>query len=176
MAEAETLEVEIQKYREESSELRRRLADTSTLETSLKKAEAKADTLEEKVSKYPAVAWHTIYIWEPAQMETLIQERVAQKENELNATYDEKLLNYEERCAIISSIQVAKLTCITSISERDLQRQLKLTKDQLREFRASNETNQAKLLDQSERQGEESPHHVSSLPHLTYRNSPGSQR
>lgn len=30
-------------------------------------------------------------------MEVLIQERVTQKENELNATYDEKLLNYEER-------------------------------------------------------------------------------
>ena len=33
------------------------------------------------------------------QMDDLIQERVAQKENELNATYDEKLRNYEERYA-----------------------------------------------------------------------------
>lgn len=39
-------------------------------------------------------------------------------------------------------------------SERDLQRQIKLTKDQLRDLRASNETNQVKLLNQSERQGE----------------------
>ena len=88
-------------------------------------------------------------------METLIQERVTQKENELNATYDEKLLNYEERCGEI--FLMPKCTadfCITS--ERDLQRQLKLTKDQLRELRASNETNQAKLFDQSERQGENS--------------------
>lgn len=30
-------------------------------------------------------------------MEDLIQEKVAQKENELNATYDEKMMNYEER-------------------------------------------------------------------------------
>lgn len=37
-------------------------------------------------------------------MDTLIQERVAQKENELNATYDEKLLNYEERYVTLSSI------------------------------------------------------------------------
>lgn len=31
------------------------------------------------------------------QMEDLIQEKVTQKENELNATYDEKMRNYEER-------------------------------------------------------------------------------
>lgn len=30
-------------------------------------------------------------------MEDLIQEKVTQKENELNATYDEKMMNYEER-------------------------------------------------------------------------------
>ena len=29
------------------------------------------------------------------QMDDLIQERVTQKENELNATYDEKMRNYE---------------------------------------------------------------------------------
>jgi hypothetical protein len=30
-------------------------------------------------------------------MEDLIREKVTQKENELNATYDEKMMNYEER-------------------------------------------------------------------------------
>lgn len=30
-------------------------------------------------------------------MEEMIQEKVTQKENELNATYDEKMRNYEER-------------------------------------------------------------------------------
>lgn len=30
-------------------------------------------------------------------MEELIQEKVSQKENELNATYDEKMRNYEAR-------------------------------------------------------------------------------
>lgn len=30
-------------------------------------------------------------------MEDHIQEKVTQKENELNATYDEKMMNYEER-------------------------------------------------------------------------------
>ena len=38
------------------------------------------------------------------QMDTAIHERVAQKENELNATYDEKMRNYEERCAYRSLI------------------------------------------------------------------------
>lgn len=32
-----------------------------------------------------------------AQMDQMIQERVTQKENELNAEYDERLRNYEER-------------------------------------------------------------------------------
>jgi hypothetical protein len=31
-------------------------------------------------------------------MDVAIQERVAQKENELNATYDERMRNYEARC------------------------------------------------------------------------------
>lgn len=37
------------------------------------------------------------------QMEDMIQEKVLQKENELNATYDEKIRNYEERCVIVNS-------------------------------------------------------------------------
>lgn len=34
-----------------------------------------------------------------SQMDAAIQERVVQKENELNATYDERMRNYEERFA-----------------------------------------------------------------------------
>lgn len=34
-------------------------------------------------------------------MEEMIQEKVVQKENELNATYDERLRNYEERYAFL---------------------------------------------------------------------------
>lgn len=30
-------------------------------------------------------------------MEEIIQEKIVQKENELNATYDERLRNYQER-------------------------------------------------------------------------------
>ncbi|KAJ3803282.1 CASP C terminal-domain-containing protein [Lentinula aff. detonsa] len=70
------------------------------------------------------------------KMEEMIQERINQKENEFNATYDEKLRNYEDR-------------------EQDLRRQLSLTKNQLRDLRMSNESNQAKLLDHSQRQDQE---------------------
>ncbi|KAF8307009.1 hypothetical protein DL93DRAFT_2119954 [Clavulina sp. PMI_390] len=117
IAEAESLESEIQKLREENASLKRQTDELTTVQAALKKAESRAEVLEEK-------------------MEGLIQERVTQKENELNATYDEKLMNYEER-------------------ERDLQRQITLAKDQLRDLRASNETNQAKLLNQNERQDQE---------------------
>ncbi|KAH0588944.1 hypothetical protein H2248_004729 [Termitomyces sp. 'cryptogamus'] len=70
------------------------------------------------------------------KMEDMIQEKVAQKENELNATYDEKLRNYEER-------------------EQDLQRQITLTNNQLRDLRTSNDSNQEKLLNHSQRQDQE---------------------
>ncbi|KAF7315489.1 Golgi membrane protein [Mycena indigotica] len=70
------------------------------------------------------------------KMEEMIQEKVAQKENELNATYDEKLRNYEER-------------------EQDLQKQVALTKNQLLDLRMSNESNQAKLMDQGQKQDKE---------------------
>ncbi|TFK73911.1 hypothetical protein BDN72DRAFT_834236 [Pluteus cervinus] len=70
------------------------------------------------------------------KMDELILEKVAQKENELNATYDEKMRNYEER-------------------EQDLQRQLSLSRSQLRDLRVSHESNQAKLLDHSQRQDQE---------------------
>lgn len=37
-------------------------------------------------------------------MDTAIHERVSQKENELNATYDEKMRNYEERCVTVAML------------------------------------------------------------------------
>ncbi|KAF9263315.1 hypothetical protein L218DRAFT_840967, partial [Marasmius fiardii PR-910] len=116
-AEASDLELELKRVREENVELQRRVSELSSVESAKKKAEGKAEQLEQK-------------------MEELIQEKLTHKENELNATYDEKLMNYEER-------------------EKDLQRQLSLTKNQLRDLRLSNDTTQAKLLDHSQRQDEE---------------------
>ncbi|KAI0663567.1 CASP C terminal-domain-containing protein [Cubamyces menziesii] len=117
VAEARELEQELQRTREENADLRKRLNEVSALENAKKKADARVEQLEQK-------------------MEDLIQEKVTQKENELNATYDEKMRNYEER-------------------EQDLQRQLALTKNQLRDLRMSHESNQAKLLDHTQRQDQE---------------------
>lgn len=83
-------------------------------------------------------------------MEEMIQEKVTQKENELNATYDEKMRNYEERYAGVV-YTIASFSCARR--EQDLQRQLTLTKSQLRDLRTSNESNQAKLFDHTQRQG-----------------------
>lgn len=49
----------------------------------------------------------------------------------------------------LADMTYTRLIC----SEQDLQRQLALTKNQLRDLRMSHETNQAKLLDHTQRQG-----------------------
>ncbi|KAH7911987.1 CASP C terminal-domain-containing protein [Hygrophoropsis aurantiaca] len=116
-AEARDFEVELHRLRQENADLRKRVNEGSTLESAKKKAEAKVEQLEHK-------------------MDDMIQEKVVQKENELNATYDERMRNYEER-------------------EQDLQRQVALFKNQLRDLRLSNESTQMKLFDQSQRQDQE---------------------
>jgi homeobox protein cut-like len=69
-------------------------------------------------------------------MDDLIAERVAQKENELNATYDERMRNYEER-------------------EKDLVGQVATVRSQLADLRTSNDSVQTRLLDASQRQDSE---------------------
>lgn len=78
VAEARMLEVELARLREENAELKKQVGEMPAVEDKRKKAEARADQMEEK-------------------MDDLIQERVVQKENELNAEYDERMRNYEER-------------------------------------------------------------------------------
>lgn len=39
-------------------------------------------------------------------MEEMIQDKVAQKANELHATYDERIRNYEERCVRLAAHNV----------------------------------------------------------------------
>ncbi|CEL60960.1 Protein CASP OS=Saccharomyces cerevisiae (strain ATCC 204508 / S288c) GN=COY1 PE=1 SV=2 [Rhizoctonia solani AG-1 IB] len=110
VSDAEERQAELKTLREENAGLKRQVAE-------LGDAKKKSDALEEK-------------------MDNVIQTRVSQKEAELNATYDEKLKNYEDR-------------------EQDLQRQLDLTRSQLKDLRASHDTSQAKLLDHSQRQDQE---------------------
>ncbi|KAG6898156.1 hypothetical protein C0992_004143, partial [Termitomyces sp. T32_za158] len=78
VAEALESEAELRRLREENVELRKRVNDFSSVETAKKKLDAKVEQLEQK-------------------MEDMILEKVSQKENELHATYDEKMRNYEER-------------------------------------------------------------------------------
>ncbi|KAH8119090.1 CASP C terminal-domain-containing protein [Phellopilus nigrolimitatus] len=124
-SQASKLETEVARLREENASLHRKVTDLSSIEAAKKKADAKAQQIEDR-------------------MEDMISERVLQKENELHATYDEKLRNYEDR-------------------EKDLVRQLSLTQTQLRDLRTSNESNQAKLLDHSQRQDQETVAKLSEL-------------
>ncbi|KAJ2926753.1 hypothetical protein H1R20_g10328, partial [Candolleomyces eurysporus] len=117
VAEASEREDELKKLREENAELRKKLVDLPSLEASKKKLDIKVEQLEHK-------------------MDEMIQDKVAQKANELHATYDERIRNYEER-------------------EQDLQKQVALANTQLRDLRASHDTNQAKLIDHSQRQDQE---------------------
>jgi len=94
IAETRDLEDELQRVKAENAELQRRVSELANIDAAKKKAESKAEQLEEK-------------------MDVAIQEQVAQKENELNATYDERMRNYEAR-------------------EQDLNRQGSLLKEQLR--------------------------------------------
>lgn len=87
------------------------------------------------------------------QMDDMIQEKVTQKANELHATYDERIRNYEERCVPRILSLHARLIC--SRSEQDLQKQVTLANNQLRDLRASHDSNQAKLIDHSQRQDQE---------------------
>ncbi|EJU04049.1 Golgi vesicle transport-related protein [Dacryopinax primogenitus] len=128
LAEARTLETEVARLREENADLKKKIAEAGTLEGAKKKAESRVEQLEEK-------------------MEAMIQEKVTQKENELNATYDEKIRNYEER-------------------ERDLTKQVQVARDQIRDLRNFSETSQAKLLDQSQRQDQETMSRLAELDML----------
>lgn len=78
VAEARMMEAEMARLKEENADLKKQVAEASTVEDKRKKAEQRAEQLE-------------------AKMDDLIQERVTQKENELNAEYDERMRNYEDR-------------------------------------------------------------------------------
>ena len=98
IAETRDLEDELQSVKADNAELQRRVSELANLEAAKKKAESRAEQLEEKVRVY-LILFSERGPTLVGQMDTAIHERVAQKENELNATYDEKMRNYEERCA-----------------------------------------------------------------------------
>jgi homeobox protein cut-like len=77
-AQAEVLTSEVTRLKEENAELKNKLGDLANVDEKRRRAETRADGLEDK-------------------MEGLIGERLQQKENELNAKYDERMKNYEQR-------------------------------------------------------------------------------
>ncbi|GAA5824549.1 hypothetical protein JCM11251_000470 [Rhodosporidiobolus azoricus] len=116
-SEAKLLEAELARSREENAQLKQQLVDSQQGEKEKRKLQEKVEKLE-------------------GRMEDMIQEKVAAKEAELHATYDERLRNYDER-------------------EQDLQRQVTVARSQLRELRTTADTSQARLFDHSQRQDQE---------------------
>jgi homeobox protein cut-like len=93
VSEAQDKETELQALKGENAELKRQVAE-------LGDAKKKVDTLEEKVGigLIPDEGLiHPCSLFGSLKMDSMIQSRVTQKENELNATYDEKMRNYEDR-------------------------------------------------------------------------------
>jgi homeobox protein cut-like len=80
-AQADVFSSEVARLKDENGELKSKIAELGNVEDKRKRAEARADGLEEK-------------------MEGLIADRVQQKENELDAKYDERMKNYEQRCGV----------------------------------------------------------------------------
>ncbi|TNY17439.1 CASP C terminal-domain-containing protein [Rhodotorula diobovata] len=116
-SEAKLLESELARAKDEISSLKQQLVESQQVEKERKKLADKVERLE-------------------GRMDDLIQDKVANKEAELHATYDERLRNYEER-------------------EKDLQRQVSVARSQLRELRTTADSNQARLFDHSQRQDQE---------------------
>lgn len=115
VAEARMLESEVGRLRDENNELRGKVAELGGVEEKRKKAEGRVTNLEEKVSLQTFFGAYGIPInglplvrklldsqsdfllYLLPQMEDLIRDKVSQKENELNAQFDERMRNYQER-------------------------------------------------------------------------------
>lgn len=105
------------------SELSRANEQIKTINSQLKEAEKIEKEYQKQSDKLEKLE---------AKLGDMVQVQVSNKEAELNAIYGERIMNFQQR-------------------EKDLTRQLELTKKQLADLRASNESNQAKILDDSSR-------------------------
>ena len=97
-AAADDLETELHRLRQENADLRKRLNEASGLETAKKKAESKAEQLEQKVGEECHI-YISYRLMPENKLEDVVQERIGLRENELNAIFDEKIRNYEQRYA-----------------------------------------------------------------------------
>ncbi|GAA5968216.1 hypothetical protein JCM8115_006159 [Rhodotorula mucilaginosa] len=118
-----------------------RASEAKLLETDLARSKEENAALKQQLNEAQLVEKERKKLAEKVErlesrMNDMIQERVSAKEAALHATYDERLRNYDER-------------------EKDLQRQVTLARSQLRELRTTADTSQARLLDHSQRQDQE---------------------
>ncbi|KAG0144756.1 hypothetical protein CROQUDRAFT_659572 [Cronartium quercuum f. sp. fusiforme G11] len=101
------------------AELARASQQISSLKTQLAESEKVEKELKRQIEKTERLE---------SKMEEMVKAQVSNKEAELNAMYGERILNFQER-------------------EKDLSKQLDLTKRQLADLRTSDESNQAKMMD-----------------------------
>jgi len=107
-SEAKLLESELARAKDEISTLKQQLVESQQVEKERKKLADKVERLEGRVRPLSL----SLFLLGPLrlgrltvdapsqQMDDLIQDKVANKEAELHATYDERLRNYDERCVL----------------------------------------------------------------------------
>jgi homeobox protein cut-like len=105
------------------SELSRANEQIKSLKSQLKEAEKVEKEFQKQTEKLEKLE---------SKLEEMVKVQVSNKEAELDAVYGERIMNFQQR-------------------EKDLTKQLDLTKKQLTDLRTSNESNQAKILDDSSR-------------------------
>lgn len=147
-------EAELQRLREENADLKKRINDFSNVETAKKKAEARIEQLEQKV----LCILHVVILNVHLRYDT--DGQLNSREGFSESQWTNGNLRWENQ-ELWRSVSFSICLCSSALNiysllsrEQDLQRQLSLTKNQLRDLRASNETNQAKLIDHSQKQGQ----------------------
>ncbi|KAH9455349.1 hypothetical protein Pst134EA_022819 [Puccinia striiformis f. sp. tritici] len=105
------------------SELTRANDQIKSLKSQLKDTEKVEKELQKQTEKLEKLE---------NKLEEMVKLQVSTKEAELDAVYGERIMNFQQR-------------------EKDLTKQVDLTKKQLADLRMSNESNQAKILDDSSR-------------------------
>lgn len=105
------------------SELTRANDQIKSLKSQLKDTEKVEKELQKQTEKLEKLE---------NKLEEMVKLQVSNKEAELDAVYGERIMNFQQR-------------------EKDLTKQVDLTKKQLADLRMSNESNQAKILDDSSR-------------------------
>lgn len=157
VAEARDLEVELQRMREENADLRKRLNEVSSLEAAKKKADTKIEQLETKVcTRLETALAESLFVALFNRWKTLSR-RKSRRRKMSSMRLMMRRYATTKNGQLSSSIVTSSSNGFTNLcqcSEQDLQRQVALAKSQLKDLRTSNESNQAKLLDHTQRQGQ----------------------